>query len=100
MPRSLQVTLLGLLVAGCGLFQGSWGDRVPTVRPEAEASRPIVASGSKGITLTPISPQGAAMGKPYGYDMPHCGLLSPIDVDGSFWDLAQPINDPVAFDAQ
>jgi hypothetical protein len=63
-----------------------WGTRVPGPAPEAVANRPVVARGESSITLLPISPSGAVIGVAYGYDMPHCGISSPIDVDGSFWD--------------
>ena len=63
-----------------------WGSSVPTLAPDAIASRPVVALGSDTITLLPISLTGAAIGVDYYYEMPHCGVLSPVDVDGSFWD--------------
>lgn len=62
-----------------------WGDRVPTAAPEVVAKQPAVARRGT-FTLQPISPTGAAVGMAYGYEMPHCGINSPIDVDGSFWD--------------
>ena len=30
--------------------------------------------------------------------MPHCGVWSPIDVDGSFWDAVDAPEDPASFD--
>jgi hypothetical protein len=38
------------------------------------------------------------VGVAFDYDMPHCGISSPIDVDGSFWDVVRVGGDPVAFD--
>lgn len=91
-------------IAGCSLLPGppraAWGDRVPTPDPAAFASQPIVARGPDSITLLAISPRGAAIGVPYGFDMPHCGVLGAIDVDGSFWDAVGVLPDPVAFDGQ
>lgn len=77
-----------------------WGDRVPTALPPAVADQPVVARGSNTVTLLPISPTGAQIGVAYGYDMPHCGINSPIDVDGSFWDAVAVPADPVEFDGQ
>ena len=75
-----------------------WGGAVATPAPEQVAAQPVVARSSSSITLLPISPKGAAIGVNYAYDMPHCGLGSPIDVDGSFWDAAVLPADPVQFD--
>ncbi len=74
--------------ASPGLYpeQTPWGDRVPTPAPALVADQPVVTRGPDSITLLPISPSGATVGVAYGFDMPHCGILSPIDVDGSFWD--------------
>jgi hypothetical protein len=57
-----------------------------------------VARGSDTITLLPISPTGAAVGVAYAYETPHCGINSPIDVDGSFWDAVGVPPDSVDFD--
>jgi hypothetical protein len=78
----------------------AWGDRVPTAAPGDIANQPVVARGPDSITLRPISPRGAIVGVPYGYDMPHCGIGSPIDVDGSFWDAVGIAPDSVDFDGQ
>jgi len=60
----------------------SWGVDVP----EATVANPVVGRSRDSITLLPVSPRGATVGVDYAYDMPHCGIHSPIDVDGSFWD--------------
>jgi hypothetical protein len=70
---------------------------VPTAAPEAIANQPVIARGGT-FTLLPISPTGATVGTAYGYDMPHCGINSPIDVDGSFWDAIGVAADSVEFD--
>ena len=90
--RAIAVLVIGCLVAGCSGVpvpsSSPWGNSVATAGPEAEADRPVVARADGTITLMPISPRGAVVGVGYGYVMPHCGILSPIDVDGSFWDSA------------
>lgn len=77
-----------------------WGVNVPEPDAEAVANQPIVARGSNSITLLPISPTGAVVGTEYGYAMPHCGLHSPIDIDGSFWDEVEPLPDNVSYDGE
>jgi hypothetical protein len=49
---------------------------------------PIVAEIPADIpttSLTPMSQPGLEVGVPYPYSLGHCGLLSPIDLDGSLW---------------
>lgn len=75
-----------------------WGLDVPEAAPEAIAAQPVVARGPNSITLLPISPTGAVVRTDYAYAMPHCGIRSPIDVDGSFWDPVVLPLDPVQFD--
>lgn len=107
--RKLQTGVLATVVAvvaACGSSglgapsQAAWTDRVPTRAPAALVGQPVVTRGPDSITLLPISPTGARIGASYGYDMPHCGLGSPIDVDGSFWDAAGVPETSVAFDGQ
>ena len=98
-PRLFSIALV-LFIGACSFAPGNWGDRVPSIPPEAEASRPIVAPGAGVLTITPISVRGAEPGHPYAFDMPHCGILSPIDIDGSFWDAVDVREDPVTFDGQ
>jgi hypothetical protein len=38
------------------------------------------------VTVAPSSARGAEIGVAYAFAMGHCGLLSPIDFDGSLWD--------------
>jgi hypothetical protein len=73
---------------------------VPKAAPEVIAAQSVVARGPNSVTLLPISPTGAVVGTDYGYDMPHCGINSPIDVDGSFWDAVGVPPDSVDFDGQ
>lgn len=54
---------------------------LPPIRPLAEG-RP----GENGDTiLRPVS-AGIDDGASYRFSLGHCGLLSPVDVDGAFWD--------------
>ena len=91
-----------LLIAGCSHFpapsKAAWGGRVAEAALETVANQPVVARGSDSITLLPISPTGATVGVAYGYDMPHCGINSPIDVDGSYWDAVGLAPDSADFD--
>jgi hypothetical protein len=75
-----------------------WEADVPTPGPEAIDSQPVLSRREGQLTLLPISPTGAVVGTEYGYEMPHCGISSPIDVDGSFWDPVNVPADPVQFD--
>jgi hypothetical protein len=68
--------------------------------PGEIAAQPVVARGPDSITLLPISPTGAVVGIDYAYDMPHCGINSPIDVDGSFWDAVGVPPDSIDFDGR
>ncbi len=71
-----------------------------TAAPEAIANQPVVRKGSDSITLLPISPPGATIGAAYLYTTPHCGINSPIDLDGSFWDAVGIAPDSVDFDGR
>lgn len=42
-----------------------------------------------GNIVSPTSPQ-AEPGKPYAFELGHCGIKSPIDFDGSLWQPAIP----------
>lgn len=75
-----------------------WGINVPEPDASAIAAQPVVSRREGHLTLLPISPTGAVVGTDYGYAMPHCGIHSPIDVDGSFWDPVNIPADPVQFD--
>lgn len=108
MRRGLWLTVLGIgatFVMACQAVNPapsgsavSWGRSVPTPAPEAVASQTIVARTSDTITLLPISPTGAEIGVGYYYETPHCGILGPIDVDGSFWDAVGTGSPSVIFD--
>jgi hypothetical protein len=99
---ALRLVLAAVLVSGCQFLAPNngvvWTDRVPTPAPEAVAAQTVIARTATSRTILPISPTGAEVGVGYAYDMPHCGLGSPIDIDGTFWDAADALPDPVSFD--
>jgi hypothetical protein len=70
------------------------------VAPVAVALEPVVTNGTDSVTFLPSSPAGAVIGVVYAYDMPHCGINSPIDVDGSFWDAVGVPETSATFDGQ
>ncbi|MES2210785.1 MAG: hypothetical protein V4515_11465 [Chloroflexota bacterium] len=94
--------IVALIVGGCAFSTSpptvAWANRVPTPGPEAIANQPVIERGIGTVTLAPISPRGAVLGVDYAYDMPHCGIRSPIDVDGSFWDAVGVAPNSVDFD--
>ena len=102
--RAVAALAFALLVAGCSPLAVTspvvWGSQVPTPDPSAAADQSVVARGPDSITLSPISPSGASIGVSYGYTMPHCGIHSPIDVDGSYWDAIGISPDSVDFDGR
>lgn len=108
LPRAVRLAVLSMTAVVAIACQSTnpipprvvWTDRVPEPDSSAVAAQQVVARGSNTLTLLPISPTGAQLGVDYGYDMPHCGVGSPIDVDGSFWDAVDVPADPVTFDGQ
>jgi hypothetical protein len=104
--RLVKLALFAVIASGCSALPAptpmatAWRDRVPQAGPDAIAAQPVLARTNTSITLLPISPIGAMVGVGYGYDMPHCGINSPIDVDGSFWDAVAVAPNTVDFDGQ
>ena len=72
------VLLLALVVGGCVVA----GDpaQLPTVGPYV--GRP----GPDGYTLLRPASARISHGVAYAFSLGHCGLGSPVDVDGAFWD--------------
>ena len=64
--------------------------------PPEEPARPLPALGEYagvpgpdgGTILEPAS-VALAEGTSYEFSLGHCGLLSPVDLDGSFWDATE-----------
>ena len=99
--RIVAAVLLATVLTGCDAESAVvWEQHVPSPPPEAIENQQVIARGINTITLLPISPRGAVVGVAYGYDMPHCGIASPIDVDGSYWDPLVRPPDPTEFDMQ
>lgn len=64
---------------------------------------PVLATGGPNAD-TAFQPVSSALvhGVPYRFSLGHCGLGSPVDVDGSFWDEVSgtdPDGRPLRFDA-
>jgi hypothetical protein len=94
--RATAVLVWACLVAGCSATPAS--SAVHSVTAPQAATDVVVARGPDSITLQPSSPSGRNVGVAFDYDMPHCGINSPIDVDGSFWDAVSVAPDSVEFD--
>ena len=86
--------LLAALAAGCGASSGPSpsGLRFEEVSaadaremPPAVGVREGRPGPNGGTILDPISALIDA-GVPYRFSLGHCGLFSPVDVDGAFWD--------------
>jgi hypothetical protein len=71
--------LLALVVGACGVSGGPPGE-LPPVGPYA--GRP----GPDGGTLLRPASRRVSHGVAYAFSLGHCGLFSPVDVDGAFWD--------------
>jgi hypothetical protein len=102
MSRLVAPLALLLVVAGCGL-----GPEVsaPTATPASSATpspsldaslfRPLPQGlaglppgGGPSAVITPQTQRGLPVDPSLGhaFELPHCGLLSPLDLDGSLWD--------------
>lgn len=79
-----------LVLAGCGVPEPShavdWPPPVPAL-PLPDDTGEYVSDGDPtgGWRVRPISAP-VEHGVSYEFTLQHCGLASPIDVDGSFWD--------------
>jgi hypothetical protein len=71
--------LLALAIGGCGVVDGP-GAQLPTVGPY------VALPGPEGGTLLLPASVRVSHGVTYAFSLGHCGLLSPVDVDGAFWD--------------
>jgi hypothetical protein len=93
----LLAPVLLVVLAGC-----SAGAPTPTEIgwPAWEPARELPAGGelddgrpgpNGGTILLPASAQ-VATGVPYRFSLGHCGLMSPVDVDGSFWEALEGVD--------
>jgi hypothetical protein len=99
-PRSSVALALaaGLLTAGASASAPGptvtveWPPDGPGREMPSVGERPNGEPGPGGGTiLQPVSAP-IASGTAYRYTLGHCGLLSPIDVDGSFWDPVEGVS--------
>ncbi len=58
-----------------------------TALPKLFPLPPGVVPAGGDIRLTSETARTAELGKPYQYQLQHCGVGSPIDFDGSLWDV-------------
>jgi hypothetical protein len=85
------VVAAGAVLAACSEEGGavSGFDRVSLANPRdlpiSLGSREGEPGPNGGTVFEPIS-DTIEMGAPYRYSLGHCGLSSPVDIDGSFWD--------------
>ena len=77
-----------LLLAGCSLLPTTPGPHPTAPAADDMTGRQVVGRGADSVTFLPASPTGAVLGTEYDYKIPMCGMMGPIDVDGSFWDAS------------
>ena len=62
----------------------------PTQEPDLFAGAlplpPGLGLPDTGVEVAPASPRGLVVGQPIAFDLGHCGLASPVDLDGSLWE--------------
>ena len=75
------VLVLAVAVTGCGLA----GMSEPAGDLPAVAARQGRPGPNGGTILLPGS-ERLTHGFTYAFSLGHCGLASPVDVDGAFWD--------------
>jgi hypothetical protein len=67
------------MVGGCSVVSGPAAE-LPTIGPYV--GRP----GPDGGTLLAPASARVSHGVAFAFSLGHCGLFSPVDVDGAFWD--------------
>ena len=64
-----------------------WPDFAPAREmPPADGPLDSLGSGPNGGVILAPGSAAIASGTAYRFSLGHCGLLSPVDVDGGFWD--------------
>jgi hypothetical protein len=90
--RGVAVIMLIIVVAACGATPPpSWP---PTDEPAARPLLPLPGAvdgiprqGDAAVTLPAHSPVGIIqIGVPVNFNLGHCGLGSPVDLEGGLWD--------------
>ena len=81
-------TTLAFRPAGQVIFERSNGEPVLISLSAAADDGTIATSPGDyfGVAVAPTSVSGQLRGEPIPYSLGHCGLLSGVDVDGSWWD--------------
>jgi hypothetical protein len=85
------VAMLALALAACAPVFPSpsadeWAIPGPPRPMPPDIERAEGRPGPEGGTILQPSSVSIESGVAYEYSLGHCGLLSPVDVDGSFWD--------------
>jgi len=90
--RQLAAWALVLVLGACASAPAptpadiTWPAWEPARQLPAAGVRPDGRPGTEGGTILRAASAAIASGIPYRSGLEHCGLLSPIDVDGSFWE--------------
>ncbi len=90
MRRLAALGLVGLVAAACATQPTPTGfEGIPVTNPHDLPPTGAFVEGrpgpNGGTLFDPVSPR-VDEAVAYRFSLGHCGLLSPVDVDGSFWD--------------
>ena len=95
MIRAVLALLAVLLVAGtvaCGATATPefepWPPEIPA-QPLPPLGEYAGVPGPKGGTILEPASRPVADGQSYAFSLGHCGLASPVDIDGSFWNATE-----------
>jgi hypothetical protein len=80
-PNSLAFRPSGQVV-----FERSNGEPILILMSAATANIAISPGDFFGVAVAPTSTSGQLGPEPMAYSLGHCGLMSGIDIDGSWWD--------------
>ena len=104
-PLILTVLIVAVTAVACGGASRSadpWTIGGPARPMPPDLERVEGRRGPGGGTILEPSSVPIQDGVAYEYSLGHCGLLSPVDVDGSFWDAVDgraPGGGPLDLDA-
>lgn len=88
-PAAIGLVVVGALAACAGEpvpSADAWTTRGAVRDLPVDLERAEGRRGSTGGVLFEPSSVPIDHGAPYRFSLGHCGLASPVDVDGSFWD--------------